>query len=120
MSSQAKAGGYMVAFAGRKYAARSPPILVADDSNTITSFTLVHPPSQFDVFLASILEAVLNSDFCSVHRYLNSTGVFFKTCTGRNLGAKRALGITLSALMVRTVLYQIQNAKAMVGVLTAI
>ncbi|CAN6544224.1 hypothetical protein C1H46_012441 [Malus baccata] len=36
-----KAGGYMVAFAGRKYAARSPPILVADDSHTITSFTLV-------------------------------------------------------------------------------
>ncbi|XP_062018965.1 uncharacterized protein LOC133735576 [Rosa rugosa] len=40
-SNPAKAGGYMVAFAGRKYAARSPPILVADDSNTITSFTLV-------------------------------------------------------------------------------
>ncbi|KAK9901925.1 hypothetical protein M0R45_001796 [Rubus argutus] len=37
----AKAGGYMVAFAGRRYAARSPPILVADDSHTITSFTLV-------------------------------------------------------------------------------
>ncbi|XP_050365316.1 uncharacterized protein LOC126783824 [Argentina anserina] len=36
-----KVGPYMVAFAGRKYAARSPPILVADDSNTITSFTLV-------------------------------------------------------------------------------
>ncbi|XP_021824920.1 uncharacterized protein LOC110765977 isoform X2 [Prunus avium] len=36
-----KAGGYMVAFAGRKYAARSLPTLVADDSNTITSFTLV-------------------------------------------------------------------------------
>lgn len=33
----------MVAFAGRKYAARSLPTLVADDSNTITSFTLVHP-----------------------------------------------------------------------------
>ncbi|XP_048429178.1 uncharacterized protein LOC125472137 [Pyrus x bretschneideri] len=39
--SQIKAGVYMVAFAGRKYAARSPPILVADDSHTITSFTLV-------------------------------------------------------------------------------
>ncbi|TYH90338.1 hypothetical protein ES332_A13G041400v1 [Gossypium tomentosum] len=36
-----KAGGYMVAFAGRKYAARSLPIMVADDKNTITSFTLV-------------------------------------------------------------------------------
>lgn len=36
----------MVAFAGRKYAARSPPILVADDSHTITSFTLVHPSNH--------------------------------------------------------------------------
>ncbi|XP_059632897.1 uncharacterized protein LOC132275425 [Cornus florida] len=34
-------GGYMVAFAGRQYAARSLPVLVADNSNTITSFTLV-------------------------------------------------------------------------------
>ncbi|XVE93295.1 hypothetical protein REPUB_Repub01dG0178600 [Reevesia pubescens] len=35
------AGGSMVAFAGRKYAARSFPVMVADDQNTITSFTLV-------------------------------------------------------------------------------
>ncbi|XP_022762126.1 uncharacterized protein LOC111308031 [Durio zibethinus] len=35
------AGGSMVAFAGRKYAARSFPAMVADDQNTITSFTLV-------------------------------------------------------------------------------
>ncbi|GMY05920.1 hypothetical protein FCV25MIE_01159 [Fagus crenata] len=34
-------GGYMVAFAGQKYAARSIPILVADTTHTITSFTLV-------------------------------------------------------------------------------
>lgn len=34
-------GGYMVAFAGQKYAARSLPILVADTTNVITSFTLV-------------------------------------------------------------------------------
>uniref|UniRef100_A0A7N0T1N0 Expp1 protein n=1 Tax=Kalanchoe fedtschenkoi TaxID=63787 RepID=A0A7N0T1N0_KALFE len=37
----ADAGGYMVAFAGRKYAARSAPIMVTDGTNTITSFTLV-------------------------------------------------------------------------------
>lgn len=36
-----EAGGFMVAFAGRKYAARSFPVMVADDHNTITSFTLV-------------------------------------------------------------------------------
>ncbi|XP_052194854.1 uncharacterized protein LOC127802844 [Diospyros lotus] len=35
------AGGYMVAFAGRKYAARSLPALVSDNTHTITSFTLV-------------------------------------------------------------------------------
>ncbi|KAK6916495.1 hypothetical protein RJ641_019356 [Dillenia turbinata] len=34
-------GGYMVAFAGRKYAARSPPAIVADKTHIITSFTLV-------------------------------------------------------------------------------
>ncbi|KAL6514301.1 hypothetical protein OROHE_019043 [Orobanche hederae] len=35
-------GGYMVAFAGRKYAARSPPAFVANSSYIVTSFTLVH------------------------------------------------------------------------------
>ncbi|XP_019169019.1 PREDICTED: uncharacterized protein LOC109164916 isoform X2 [Ipomoea nil] len=37
----ARAGGYMVAFAGRQYAARSSPVLVADKSHIITSHTLV-------------------------------------------------------------------------------
>ncbi|KDP38260.1 hypothetical protein JCGZ_04903 [Jatropha curcas] len=36
-----KFGGYMVAFAGRKYAARSLPIMMADNNLIITSFTLV-------------------------------------------------------------------------------
>ncbi|CAN8272293.1 unnamed protein product [Cochlearia groenlandica] len=36
-----EAGGYMVGFAGSKYAARSYPVKVVDGSNTITSFTLV-------------------------------------------------------------------------------
>ncbi|TKY67491.1 hypothetical protein E2542_SST10385 [Spatholobus suberectus] len=36
-----KTGGYMVAFAGQKYAARSPPVMFVDNSHTITSFTLV-------------------------------------------------------------------------------
>ncbi|XP_044463135.1 uncharacterized protein LOC123194066 [Mangifera indica] len=34
-------GGYMVAFAGRKYAARSPSAFVANTTYTVTSFTLV-------------------------------------------------------------------------------
>ncbi|CAJ1933385.1 unnamed protein product [Sphenostylis stenocarpa] len=33
--------GFMVAFAGKKYAARSLPIMFVDNSHTITSFTLV-------------------------------------------------------------------------------
>ncbi|KAK3145860.1 hypothetical protein QOZ80_3BG0258450 [Eleusine coracana subsp. coracana] len=38
----ASAGGYMVAFAGRKYAARSfPPAFVSNSSYTVTAFTLV-------------------------------------------------------------------------------
>ncbi|XP_052148545.1 uncharacterized protein LOC127767302 isoform X1 [Oryza glaberrima] len=37
----ATSGGYMVAFAGRKYAARSPPVFVSNSSYTVTSFTLV-------------------------------------------------------------------------------
>ncbi|GJM96024.1 hypothetical protein PR202_ga12826 [Eleusine coracana subsp. coracana] len=37
----ASVGGYMVAFAGRKYAARSPPIFVSNSSFTVSSFTLV-------------------------------------------------------------------------------
>ncbi|XP_022729098.1 uncharacterized protein LOC111284607 [Durio zibethinus] len=34
-------GGYMVAFAGRKYAARSVPAFVANSTYTVNSFTLV-------------------------------------------------------------------------------
>ncbi|GJT78984.1 hypothetical protein Tco_1045709 [Tanacetum coccineum] len=34
-------GGYMVAFAGRKYAARSLPAFVANGTYIVTSFTLV-------------------------------------------------------------------------------
>jgi len=37
----ASAGGFMVAFAGRKYAARSAPIFVSNTSVTVSSFTLV-------------------------------------------------------------------------------
>ncbi|XP_062209042.1 protein IQ-DOMAIN 5-like [Phragmites australis] len=37
----ASSGGYMVAFAGRKYAARSSPVFVSNISYTVTGFTLV-------------------------------------------------------------------------------
>ncbi|KAJ8436185.1 hypothetical protein Cgig2_021856 [Carnegiea gigantea] len=38
-------GGFMVAFAGSKYAARSPPAFVANNTHIVTSFTLVWMPS---------------------------------------------------------------------------
>ncbi|RVW72588.1 hypothetical protein CK203_060087 [Vitis vinifera] len=41
LSSQANYGGYMVAFAGRKYAARSSLAFVSNSTYTVTSFTLV-------------------------------------------------------------------------------
>lgn len=46
-------GGYMVAFAGRKYAARSLPAFVANSTFTITSFTLVSKQA-FCKFLAAL------------------------------------------------------------------
>lgn len=40
-SSSGSTGGYMVAFAGRKYAARSLPAFFGNSTYTVTSFTLV-------------------------------------------------------------------------------
>jgi len=40
--------GYMVAFAGRRYAARSPPAFVANGTYTVTSFTLVRRGFSFE------------------------------------------------------------------------
>lgn len=37
----------MVAFAGRKYAARSPPAFVANSTYIVTSFTLVNMYSLY-------------------------------------------------------------------------
>jgi hypothetical protein len=56
---QSSSGGYMVAFAGKKYAARSPPVFVANISYTVTGFTLVR------------LRAVT---FCSASQFLNQKG----------------------------------------------
>ncbi|KAL6637218.1 hypothetical protein ACP70R_024790 [Stipagrostis hirtigluma subsp. patula] len=53
----ASAGGFMVAFAGRKYAARSVPIFVSNSSFTVSSFTL----------------------------FSNSIKADFKTCIGRRM-----------------------------------
>nr|GMD02629.1 uncharacterized protein LOC109164916 isoform X1 [Ipomoea batatas] len=55
------AGGYMVAFAGRQYAARSLPALVADKSHIITSHTLVTTtlnPTFYYSFLSNLTDIV--------------------------------------------------------------
>ncbi|KAF8109325.1 hypothetical protein N665_0098s0053 [Sinapis alba] len=53
-----EAGGYMVGFAGSKYAARSYPVKVADGSNTITDFTLVME------FQKGLLQKLTSSSVC--------------------------------------------------------
>ncbi|KAK6131901.1 hypothetical protein DH2020_034359 [Rehmannia glutinosa] len=79
--------GYMVAFAGRQYAARSLPVFVADSSHTITSFTLV----------------------------LDSRKAPSKTYSGRSLGVALAQKALLCALTTLIVLSQIPNAKTKEG-----
>lgn len=58
MASQDSYGGYMVAFAGRKYAARSSAAFVANSTYTVTSFTLVRHPYQFSFFLLKKIKRV--------------------------------------------------------------
>lgn len=88
----------MVAFAGRQHAARSVPIFVADDTNTVTSFTLVKLPCAklffFPKMTAMDCANVLNMLFL---RFLNSRMAFSKIYFGRNLGAVRVLGMRLFA-----------------------
>ncbi|XP_048532084.1 uncharacterized protein LOC125510859 [Triticum urartu] len=54
------AGGYMVAFAGRKFAARSPPVFVGNSSYTVTGFTLV-----FEFHKGTLQNLFWKSDGCS-------------------------------------------------------
>ena len=62
--SQSGAVAYMVAFAGRRYAARSIPIFVADNDNIVTSFTLV---TQIFFFM---LPLTLGCEFILKYNYL--------------------------------------------------
>lgn len=55
----------MVAFAGRKYAARSAPIFVSNSSFTVSSFTLVWS-YKFRLCLASVNLRLRNSDDSSL------------------------------------------------------
>ena len=49
----------MVAFAGAKYAARSVPIMVADNDHVVTSFTLVNRCLDFSYFLMEISTSIV-------------------------------------------------------------
>lgn len=84
----------MVAFAGRQYAARSPPVLVADNIHTIKSFTLVsNKLTPIKTARALLLLYIIQTNELSIlHRSLNSKRVPYKICFGRNLGALHAQG----------------------------
>lgn len=101
-------GGYMVAFSGRKYAARSPAAFVANSTYTVTSFTLVRHPYQLASFfwkrkkknksLKNRKEQIANSPLlfhikanviCQC-RYLNSKRVDYKTSIGKGMGVRHA------------------------------
>ncbi|EYU18142.1 hypothetical protein MIMGU_mgv1a011713mg [Erythranthe guttata] len=83
-------GGYMVAFAGRKYAARSMPAFVANSTYIVTSFTL------------------------------NSRRGGFKTCTGKETDVLRARATQASyASTIKTVPSESTTAKTEVGMWTA-
>ncbi|XP_047092727.1 uncharacterized protein LOC124704506 [Lolium rigidum] len=84
----ASAGGYMVAFAGRKYAARSLPVFVSNSSYSVTAFTLVFE------FQKGILQNLFwkadgcsscssNSDFACVDE---SCAIKTSSCRGRGNG----------------------------------
>lgn len=113
----------MVAFAGQKYAARSIPILVADTTHTITSFTLVNSNIYMEFSLPLSLPLSWNSMkivFKLSYRSLNSRRVLFKICTGITLDAMHAMGTLLFVSTINTVQFQPLNVKAMVGLLIAI
>ncbi|GAV84686.1 hypothetical protein CFOL_v3_28128 [Cephalotus follicularis] len=61
-------GGYMVAFAGRKYAARSAPVMVADNTHTITTFTLVL--EFMEGTLQNLYWKSFGCDSCSVNSFV--------------------------------------------------
>jgi hypothetical protein len=52
----------MVAFAGRKYAARSLPVFVSNSSYSVTAFTLVSPETVVSWILNHILKTLTTDD----------------------------------------------------------
>lgn len=92
---QVSTGGYMVAFAGQKYAARSLPAFVANSTYTVTSFTLVRTYVTLAIFSLELnLSAVayIQHNLKCECRFLNSRRVGCKTCIGREMAVLHAQG----------------------------
>lgn len=108
----------MVAFAGRKYAARSPLAFVANDTYTVTSFTLVRifDSNRWCWSLSFTFMVTLRILRNFVHcRCSSLRRAGFKTCIGRGTGAPNAQGaqgtLTSSASTSRIVLLKHPAAK---------
>ncbi|KAL3515237.1 hypothetical protein ACH5RR_022139 [Cinchona calisaya] len=93
-----KSGGYMVAFAGRRYAARSIPVFVADNAQTVTSFTLVLEFQKGT--LQNLLWKKYGCDACSGDSFvcLNNTDCAIKNskCKGNGGSLDCNVGIQLA------------------------
>lgn len=113
---QINSGGFMVAFAGSKYAARSSPVFVGNSSYAITSFTLVcFTPSE-----SPRTEQQSHSILLSICRCLNSTRARFKICIGRQVAVLHVQGShRLCVSGSRAVPSKLPTAKARVALWTA-
>ncbi|XP_010535718.1 PREDICTED: uncharacterized protein LOC104810937 [Tarenaya hassleriana] len=113
-------GGYMVAFAGRKYAARSPPAFVANSTYIVTSFTLV-----FEFQKGRLNNLYWKRDGCSSCKgnpsfvCLNNQDCAIRTpsCKGRggpvdcSLGIQLAFSGTDKHLSVLNSWYEVENLR---------
>ncbi|XP_028765855.1 uncharacterized protein LOC114723783 [Neltuma alba] len=112
-----KSGGYMVAFAGQKYAARSPPIKFADQTHTITSLTLILEFGEgilhnlywksFGCGKCSGENVCINNQDCAVpnSKCRNNGG------TGCNIGIQLAFSGTDKSLNVLNSWYEVEQLR---------
>lgn len=84
---QVTSGGFMVAFAGRKYAARSIPIFIGNSTYAVTSFTLVWFHLCVETWRISIPPTcgALSLSLSHLCRFLNSRRAYSRICTGSEM-----------------------------------
>lgn len=115
---QDSTGGYMVAFAGQKYAAISSPAFVANSTYTVTSFTLVRidvNTCNFYLNLTSV--ACIWHYFCWECRFLHSRRVGCKTCIGRETAVLHARATLALCAWITRIVQSKQTAVRTKGVL---